>query len=123
MTIIDTYPAYTIIAASNEYAPGEQFAIGRDTPRHGRLYTFYKVGSVAAYAAQYDEDVDAAIADAKERGDQLYWANPQGAIITAHKQAHKIVRGISHGDEITVDGKRFRVEPANNNNVKLVELA
>lgn len=120
--IIDTFPAYTIVKASNDYAAGEVFAIGRDTPRHGRLYTFYKLNSVADYAAQYGEDAEAAEAQAKADGQKLYWANPQATSITAHQQAHRIVRGISHGDVITFKGKTFRVDPASNNNVELVEV-
>lgn len=123
MTIIDTFPAYTIVAGDNTFAAGEEFAIGRDTPRHGRLYTFFKLNSVADYAAQYGDDVEASVARAKARGEKLYWANPQATSITAHRQAHKFVRGINFGDTITFKGKTFRVEPASNNNVKLVEVA
>lgn len=121
-TIIDTFPAYTIVKGSDVYEDGDVFAIGRDTPRHGRLYTFYTLGSVAAYAAQYGEDVDAAVEQAKERGHQLYWANQQAVCITSHKQDHRIERGISIGDEITYRGIRFRVDPASNGNVKLVQV-
>jgi hypothetical protein len=120
MTTIDTFPAYTIVKGSDVYEDGDVFAIGRDTPRHGRLYTFYKLGSVANYAARYGDDVDAAVKQAEERGDQMYWANPQGAMITSHKQDHRIERGVSIGEEITFRGMRFRIDPAPNNNVKLV---
>lgn len=123
MTIIDTFPAYTIVAGDNTFSAGEEFAIGYDTPRHGRLYSFYTLGSVADYAAKYGDDVEAAVADAKARGHKLYWANPQATSITAHRQAHKTVRGINFGDTIIFNGIAFRVEPASNNNVKLVELA
>ena len=81
-----------------------------------------RLGSVEDYAARYNEDPAAAVADAKARGHELYWANPQGVMLTAGKQDHKWVRGISHGDTITFKGKTFRVDPASNRNVKLVEV-
>lgn len=119
--VIDTFPAYTIVAGKNVYEAGDTFAIGRDTPRHGRLYTFYTLGSVEDYAAQYGEDPAAAVAQAKEAGHKLYWANPQSTCITAERQAHKTVRGIVHGDTIVFKGKTFKVEAAPNNNVNLIE--
>lgn len=121
--IIDSYPAYTIVGGNRTFAFGDTFAIGRDTPRHGRLYDFFKLGSVATYAAQYDEDAEAAVKQAKERGHDLYWANKQSVSITSHKRAHRVVWGVQIGDEIEVDGLRFRIEAASNQNVKLVELA
>jgi hypothetical protein len=120
--ILDTFPAYTIIGGNKTFRFGDAFAIGYDTPRHGRLYDFFKLGSVATYAAQYGEDEDAAVEKAKERGHELYWANKQGTIITAHKQAHRTVWGLQIGDEIEVDGQRFRIERASNQNVKLVQI-
>lgn len=120
MTTIDTFPAYTIVKGSDVYEDGDVFAIGRDTARHGRLYDFYKLGSVANYAARYGDDVDAAVEQAKAAGHDLYWANPQGAMITSHPQDHRIERGVSIGDEITFRSIRFRIEAAPNNNVKLV---
>jgi hypothetical protein len=120
--IIDSFPAYTIVNGPSDYDAGDEFAIGYDTARHGRLYTFYRLGSVEDYAAQYNEDPAAAVADAKARGHELYWANPQGVMLTAGKQDHRWVRGISHGDTITFKGKTFRIDPASNRNVKLVEV-
>ncbi len=120
MATIDTFPAYTIIKGSDVYADGDVFAIGRDTKSHGRLYTFYTLGSVAGYAARYGDDVEASVEQAKERGEQMYWANPQGSVLTSHKQDHRVERGVSIGDEIAFRGMRFRIEAAANNNVKLV---
>ncbi len=121
--IIDSFPAYTIVGGNRTFTFGDTFAIGRDTPRHGRLYDFFKLGSVATYAARYDEDADAAVERAKELGHSLYWANKEGVCITSHKQDHRVVWGLQLGDEIEVSGLRFRVEPTYNQNVKLVELA
>jgi hypothetical protein len=120
--ILDTFPAYTIIGGNKTFRFGDAFAIGYDTPRHGRLYDFFKLGSVATYAAQYGEDEEAAVEKAKERGHELYWANKQSTTISAHKQAHRTVWGLQIGDEIEVDGLRFRIERASNQNVKLVQI-
>lgn len=120
--ILDTFPAYTIVGGNKTFRFGDTFAIGYDTPRHGRLYDFFTLGSVATYAAKYGDDADAAVERAKERGHDLYWANKQGASITAHKQAHRTVWGLQIGDEIEVDGIRFRIERAANQNVKLTQI-
>lgn len=122
MTTIDTFRAYTIVAGDNAFGEGDEFAIGYDTPRHGRLYDFFRLGSVEGYAARYNEDpafqIERAIAD----GQDLYWANKRSTMISAHPQDHRTVRAINHGDAITFRGKTFRVEPAANRNVKLVEV-
>lgn len=123
MTIIDTFRAYTIVAGDNAFDEGEEFAIGYDTPRHGRLYDFFRLASVEGYAARYNEDPADQIARAIENGHELYWANKRGTMISAHPQDHRTVRAINLGDTIVFKGKTFRVEPAANNNVKLVELA
>lgn len=120
--ILDTYPAYTIVGGNKTFRFGDTFAIGRDTPRHGRLYDFFTLGSVATYAAKYGDDVDAAVVRAKEHGHALYWANKQGTCITSHKQPHITSWGLQIGDEIEVDGIRFRINPDHNQNVKLVQI-
>lgn len=123
MTVTDTFRAYTIVAGDNAFGDGEEFAIGYDTPRHGRLYDFFRLGSVEGVAARYNADPDKEIARAIEYGHELYWANKRSTVISAHPQDHRTVRAIEFGDTITFKGKTFRVEPAANNNVKLVELA
>lgn len=119
---IDTFRAYTIIAGGNTFGEGEEFAIGHDTPRHGRLYDFFRLGSVEGYAARYNEDPTKQIERAIAAGHDLYWANKRGTVISSHPQDHRTVRGINLGDIITFKGKTFRVDPANNGNVTLTEV-
>ena len=76
----------------------------------------------ARAAAKYGRDADEAVARAVDNGHELYWANQDAVVLTAGKQPHETVRGISHGDVITYNGKRFRVDPASNNNVRLTEV-
>ncbi len=123
MTVIDTFPAYTIVASGNTFEEGEDFAIGRDTARYGRLYDFFRLGSVEGLAARYNKDPDEQIARAIEFGHELYWANKCATIVSDRPQNHRTVRAINLGDTITFKGKTFRVEPAANNTVTLVEVA
>lgn len=120
--IIDTFPAYTIVGGNKAFRSGDTFAIGYDSHRHGRLYDFFNLGSVATYAAQYGDDVEASIKRANERGDPLHWASKASVAITSHKQAHRTVWCLQIGDEIEVDGIPFRIERARNQNVNLVQL-
>jgi hypothetical protein len=121
--IIATYPAYTIInPGTYGFLPGDEFAIARETRTHGTLWDFYRLGSVEDYALQYNEDPAEHIARATERGENLYWANLQGVTLSAHRQAHKYVRGVKLGDVITFKGKSFRLDPAPNRNVTLTEV-
>lgn len=120
--IIDTFPAYSIVKDTLEFNPGDVFAIGYDTDRHGRLYNFFKLGSAEDYALRYGDDPVKTVEDAKARGEELYWANPMGVMLSARKEPHKYYRAVAHGDLITFKGKTFQVIAARNNNVKLVEV-
>ena len=123
-TIIADYPAYTIIAAdpAKEWQDREVFAIAYDTRHHGRLWNFYTLGCVEDYSKSYGEDPAAAVENAKAKGHKLYWANANGASLTAWKRAKETRVGFEYGDAIRFKGKSFRLERAPNNNVNLIEI-
>lgn len=121
--LIDDYPAYAIVADKDrEYQDGETIAVPFQSRHHGKLYSFYKLGSVATYARKHGEDVDAAIAREKAIGGKLYYAFGLGASLTAWQRPKEVVPGFEIGDIIRFEGKRFRIDRAPNNNVELVEV-
>jgi len=122
MTIISSSPAYLIVEGHNNFETRDQFAIAYESKNHGTLYRIYTLGCVADFAAEMGADPVAAEAKAITYGHEVFWANIKSAIITSDKRQQEIIRGISHGDVINYKGKSFTVQPASNNNVKLVQI-
>lgn len=124
LKILAEYPAYKIVEAPEGYMfrDGDTFGIAYRSYRGDTLYNFFKLGSVAGYAVQYGEDVEKALADARERGHELHYAFGLGVSLTSHVRPQERHFGLSYGDEIKAFGRRFRLDRAPNNNVKLTEL-
>jgi len=124
--ILANYPAITIIEDKDrEFTDGDDIAVPYKSAHHGTLYSFYKLGSVEEYArrySQYSRDVEAAVAHAKQNGHALYYANPLATSITAWRREKKTVPAFSHGDVIRAFGKKFRIVPAPNQNIRLQEV-
>lgn len=119
--IIADFPAYAIFAHEDrDYAAGEIVAIPFQTARYGTLYSFFTLGSVEAYAAQYNEDPAEAVRHASARGHQLFWLNKNATCLTAEKRAKTYHPHFDFGDEISFAGKRFVIKPDHNQNAKLV---
>lgn len=118
------FPAYRIYQPyeGRKFRHGEVIAIPFESQRHGTLYHFFTLGTVAGYAIQNGEDPFPAVEDAKARGHDLYWVNANAVCLSARPIAKEHVPGFKFGDIIILQGHRFRLDPAANNNVKLVEL-
>lgn len=87
---------------------------------YGSDFTF---GSVASYAAQYNEDVEEAVANAKAKGHKLYYAINEGITITLHKQAPVKRTEVQLGSIIEFDGQKFQLLQSPNYNLELVPLS
>ena len=81
---------------------------------------YFTVSSVAAYAAKCNEDVEAAVALSKERGEALYFAFSEGILITAHKQEPVQRFNIDLGSIIEMDGQKFQILQSPNENIEFV---
>lgn len=126
MEIINTYPAYTIYKNDGvAFEDGDEFAIGFDSKSHGRLYNFYRLGSVEGCARKYNEDPVEAVERATANKHKLFWANPQATVIHNGPKSHRYVVGINKGDTIVFKGRAFRVEavPYDRVNIQLVEIS
>lgn len=121
--IIADYPAYTIVEDKDrEYTDGDVIAVPYQSARYGTLYSFYKLGSVEGYAREYGEDPAEEVARAKQHGHELHYAYALGATITAWEQDKRVVPGFEHGDAIKAFGKKFKIIPAPNQNIRLKEV-
>lgn len=122
--IIADYPAYTIVADKDrEFVDGDVIAVPYHSRRYGAMFSFYTLGSVAGYAARYDEDPAEAVEKAKANGHKLYWANANGVSLTAWGRPKETVPGFEIGETIRFAGKSFTLKREPNNNVGLVEAA
>ncbi|MGO1851845.1 MAG: hypothetical protein ACTH0V_00365 [Microbacteriaceae bacterium] len=82
----------------------------------------FTVGSVAGYAAEYDEDPAAAVRRARQRGEALYYAFNEGVTITAHRQEPVERQQLELGDLVEMDRLTFRIEETSNRQIKLTEV-
>ncbi len=123
MNVLYTFPAYTITQPdeAREYVAGDVIAIPFTTQRHGTLFRFYTFGSVEDYAAKYNEDTAAAVERAKTNGHELFWLSQNATIISDLRQPHETHPGHLHGDVVRFKGRRFRLDRAPNDNLRLVE--
>lgn len=116
-------PAYKVTAyAGQPLKHGDEVAVLRETKSHGTLVDRYKLGSVAGYAKQYDEDPDEAVERAMRLNHKLFWANGMGVSLTDYDEPQEVFYGVEHGDVIDFEGAQFRIEPDWNNNIKLVAV-
>jgi len=121
--ILANYPALTIIEDKDrEFTDGDDIAVPYKSANHGTLYNFYRLGSVEDFARRNNEDVDVVLARAKQRGLDPYYAYGLAVSITAWKKEKKVVPAFSHGDVIRAFGKKFRIVPAPNQNIRLQEV-
>jgi hypothetical protein len=129
-TIAD-YPAYRIYKpyAGRKFKDGDKIAIPFKSARYGKLYHFFTLGTVAGYAIRNGDDPIEAIERCKRNmvehphnGHKLYWANANSVTIHNGPYTKEEVPGFEFGDEIILQGKRFRLEPDHNDNCKLVEV-
>ena len=113
--------AHKIFEAPSKYMDKDVIAIAYESKINGTLYRFYALGSVARYAMDYCECPVEAIERAKERGEDLHWANQKSSMITSYERPQQISFLQKHGDKIKFHGKIFEIVPTANHNISLKE--
>ncbi|HHQ6598117.1 TPA: hypothetical protein ACSTLU_004423 [Serratia fonticola] len=111
-----------VMSVSRRQADSLEFAMEYKSRSHGIQYKMFKLSSVAAYAAQYNEDEAEAVARAKSFGHELYFMVPLGCSLTSQKRSHANKYLVKPNQLISFDGQLLRVEPASNKNIKLVPI-
>lgn len=122
-TIYDC-PGYRIYKPHSpaKYRPGDVIAIPYESRRYGTMYRFYTLGCVTAFALDYAEDPLKAHADAVAKGHATHWANQNSVCIHNGPHTKEERPGHNFGDVIHFAGHDFRLDPAPNDNCKLVQL-
>ena len=121
--IVAEFPAFKMMAyEGQELENGQEFGIAYDSARYGPLYKFYKLGSVAAYAARYNDNVEESVERAKANGHELFYAFGLDVCIHNEPKVQVEKLALNMSDVIGFMGKRFKLVPAANQNVKLVEV-
>lgn len=82
----------------------------------------FTAGSVAGYAASYNEDPEAAVAKAEERGDNLHYIFAEASVIALHPLEQPVRKTIELGSLVKFDGKLFQVLQSANDNLTLVPV-
>jgi hypothetical protein len=126
---MQTNPAVDYIQGDGVYLTGQAMAMPFETARYGTMYHEFQVGTIAGKATQDGHNVAAAVAQCKQKmidfpymGHKLAWAFSLGAMITSEKRAKKFVKVQAWGDIIELDGVRYSLHKAANQNVELKEV-
>lgn len=86
---------------------GFRFCVSKETLRHGNLYPEVSPGCVAYYAEKYNEDPAPRIAKAKSLGEELYWVNNCGSIITSSNNPQYTLYLLKPGQIVIMNGQRL----------------
>ena len=127
--VIQSNPAVDFVEGNGIYESGERFALPFETVRYGTMYKTFQAGTIAGHAVQEGEDPDVAVAECLQKmkdfpdmGNTLAWAFGLGACVTAEAQEKRIVPVQNWGDIIELDGKRYMLLMAANQNVNVVAV-
>jgi hypothetical protein len=101
---------------------GSIIAVPYQSRNHGILHKRFKLGSVIGYAVECGDDPLAELERAKGRGHALHWANAMAVTLHNGPVTKETVFVVNHGDTITFEGIRFRIDPDHNQNIKLVNV-
>ncbi len=125
-TLIADFPAYAVYAMPEwrmaKMIDGMEFAMPFESRNYGTQYHFFKIGSVIGSAVKNGDDPIEAMERAKANGHETEFVFGLGVSITAHRQEKGEKFAMTWGDVIGFHGKRFRLEQAPNQNVRLVKV-
>lgn len=118
--VLATFPAFVYVEA-----PGMKVSHGMEAAIHisGDRFANVRFGSVAGYAAQYNEDATEAVERAERLGHKKFWINLQAAVLTAETRAQQVVLTFRVGDVVEFEGQRLEIVPAMNGNYHLTPVA
>jgi len=84
--------------------------------------TSFTAGSVAGYAASYNEDPEAKVAWARSLGHNIHYLNAEVTMIALHPEKQPERKVIELGSLVTFDGHLYQVLQAPNRNLTLVPV-
>lgn len=120
--VIASYPAWDIVDRGTDEDGVTELELGEVVALSPKHYERFRVSGAGHYAAQYQEDPQAAVERCRSRGEPIYWMVPQAASLTAEARAKTFHQEVRVGMVIRLDGHLFRIDSAPNRNLKLTEL-
>ena len=85
-------------------------------------YHHFTVGSVRASAKRYHEDEQEALDRAKAAGHPLVFATAEPSVISSHPETPVERKELLRGQLVLIEGTRYQLLQAPNNNVSLLAL-
>ncbi len=123
-SMIADFPAYTIFRARVntitgyvEAHHGDEFQL-----RIRDQFMKFLFGSVVGYACDHAECPFTAYNKAIDLGHETHWVTKMSISITNDKQEKKQYTGLSMGQVVLFEGKKFKLTETHNDNIELVEV-
>lgn len=125
--LLADFPAYAVYEMPEfrkaKMIDGMEFAMPFPSTRYGTQYHFFKIGSVGGYAVKNGDCPVEAVERAKANGHELHYVYGLGASISNQQREKGEKFALAWGEEIGFEGKRYTLEKAPNQNVRLVPVA
>ena len=124
--VIVQWPAYGVVEPRADFRGDVNVRHGQTIAVNtgGRLgWTRYTVCTVAGSALERNECPYAAAEQAREHGHDMYSAYANSSSLSDTKSAREWHDGFRFGDVVKLEGKKFTIERAPNQNIKFVEVA
>ncbi len=127
--VIQANPAVDYIQGDGVYKSGDTMAMPFESKRYGTMYHRFQVGTIAGHAEQDGKDVDQAVQECNQKmidfpymGHKLAWAFGLAVTLTSEPREKLVIKAQSWDDIIELDGKRYSLSKAANQNVALTEI-
>jgi hypothetical protein len=129
--VLFSCPAFDIYKPyeGRKFKHGDVIALPFQSQRYGVMWHKFALGSIVGYAIERGECPIAELERFKENvklyphnGHKEYWANSMAVSIHNGPYVHERFAGFAWGDVIVFQGHKFKLEKANNQNVKLVAV-
>ena len=111
-------PAYKAVVNCKDHRGHRHLEYNDNVMYDGDLFS---MGSVASYAIKSNHDPIEAIEQAKRNYHELHFATARGICLSASYTPQEMVIEINFTDVYRFEGLLFKFEPANNNNLALVQ--
>lgn len=124
--VIIEYPAYKILdkGVDHKFRHGDKIMVPFKSMRGGELWHSFTLFALDGYAVENGDDVDEVRArhTAMHPNEPIYSAYANAVVLHSGPHTQAVVAGVRMFTNILFAGKRFQIQPANNQNIKLVEV-
>lgn len=119
-------------AAMLELKDGEKVVVTTNVQKSDMTAYMFTAGTVEGYARKYRKDPAALLEECRKKGHETAWLIKDGVAIVNSKTYPYYYQDIAKqwekaaklkiGDEVVMEGRKYRLRKGGNDNVELVEL-